>query len=247
MNINPQEAIMSHQFHREPAKGEVKGTHVTRNMGRADMQQLIDERIAKLAEAEKITKVELRELSRLVVEYITLEGVDDIARVNRLVEAVTPFNRRGLVPYCKHFLPFKSEQDENGKHIKFTTKIKSDKTLKAKYEEAKEFLSDPSNDFWSWSEKNLDVDKKAFNLSSYVTDAVTLAMNGKKETRSTEAADPLTPVEIIEAVLAAGIGVDDVINAVAVAESNKGAVKKELDKSEAEAKAVSNYETAVVV
>ena len=109
-----------------------------------------------LGNAEKITKETLRSLSREMLDAVHIGG--DIQPVNRLLDVLTPMNRKTCVLFFQHFSGhFYSEKDQ-----KFGKRDKAG--YAAKYVLAEEFLDDPLNNVWSWAERNIEMEAKPFTL-----------------------------------------------------------------------------------
>ena len=54
----------------------------------------INTKIEALAQAEKVTKAVLSELSRELLDYVLVDGTHDIAAVNRTLAVLTPMNKQ---------------------------------------------------------------------------------------------------------------------------------------------------------
>lgn len=119
--------------------------------------------IIALASSERTTKEELRVLSRTVLEAVHTTG--DIAYVNKLIEVLSPVNKKAARVYFLHFTGFALDEASG----LFVSKSKK------RYEKAKElsdqFLTDPNNNLWSWAERNIEVQKKDFDIKQ-VTKAI---------------------------------------------------------------------------
>lgn len=106
--------------------------------------------------AEKITKETLRTLSREMLDAVHIGG--DIQPVNRLLDVLTPVNRRACVLFFQHFTGhFYSEKDE-----KFGKRDKQN--YAAKYKASDEFLDDPLNNLWSWAAREIEMEAKPFTM-----------------------------------------------------------------------------------
>jgi hypothetical protein len=148
-----------------------------------------------LAHSERVTREQLRALSRTVLE--AHHATEDIGYTNRLLEVLTPVNRKVAVAYFEHFGGFHYD----------TALARFTKKSKKRYAEcvvlADKFLEDPMNNLWSWAERNIEVTKKEFELAQ-----VTAAMGAylKKATKA-----GMSQVDVLKAVLAAGITTDSII------------------------------------
>lgn len=161
----------------------------------------ITKRIDKLAASEKVTKAELSALSRELLFYVLTGHEDtpasyDVQAVNRLLGVLTPMNQRTSVLFFAHFLPFAFDENE----LKFgkLQQKKKDKFI----QQAREFLEDETNDIWAWAARNVKVEKKPVDWSKKISSDIQKALNAEGD-------DALTAKEVMVAVLAGGIGVDD--------------------------------------
>lgn len=112
--------------------------------------------LPQLQDAEKITKETLKTLSREMLDAVHVGG--DIQPVNRLLEVLTPMNRRACVLFFQHFSGhFYSEKDE-----KFGKRDKQN--YEEKYKLADEFLDDPLNNIWSWAAREIEMEAKPFTM-----------------------------------------------------------------------------------
>lgn len=166
-------------------------------------------KIDEVAGAERVTKQLLGELSRELLEYVP--DSNDVGMVNRLTNVLTPMNKATALLFFKHFLPW--SMDDAG--VTFTKKDKSEKRTAKKLDAIRKFLADEANNIWTWAEANVDVAKKEFSLADNITRAVELAINGKDESKSTLAAEPISAADIMLAVMKAGVGAEDILNAIA--------------------------------
>lgn len=140
----------------------------------------LEERIAKLADAEQLGYAQLKPLSRELLEYVPLSG--DIAMVNRLLQALKPVNRKACVAYFSHFLPW--VYDETVK--RFDGKMKSDKRIRAKAQAVDEFLSEADSSLYSWKKEKAA--EKEVDYIAKVTKAVGNALDegkGKADVNAT--------------------------------------------------------------
>lgn len=125
-----------------------------------------------LNNAEKVTKVTLRILSREMLDAVHVGG--DIQPVNRLLEVLTPVNRRVCVMFFQHFSGhFYSEKD-----AKFGKRDKAG--YAAKYKLAEEFLDDPLNNIWSWQAREVDMEAKPFTLLKITKQVESLLKKAEK-------------------------------------------------------------------
>lgn len=173
--------------------------------------------IAKLKAAEKITKQVMSELSRDILAYVMEER--DVRPVNLLLSkadgqwALSPVNWRFACKYFHHFLPFTSNYDEvkdcinnGGERTALFFKKLSPKKLVGKAEEIAIWLADENNDIWKWS-NSVAIDPPATNWLNRITDTVTKASDK----------GGLSAIDIMAAVMAAGIDADVLIKAISEA------------------------------
>lgn len=115
-------------------------------------------RIAKLEAAENTTRVELRELGNGVLHMVHEHG--NIVFANDLLNAkMTSINKRAMKLFLQYFTGF--HYDEATKL--FTKKNK--RVYDQRMAECMELLSDPTFDFWSWSDREVTVEAKPFDPS----------------------------------------------------------------------------------
>ena len=148
-----------------------------------------------LASSEKVTKENLKKLSRTVLEAVHVTG--DIGYVNRLIEVLTPVNKKTAIVYFKHFAGF-SFDDALGI---FTKKSKK------RYDEANtlsnEFLEDPLNNIWTWAARNIVVEQRAFTLD-VVTNNVKMYLQKAKDSG-------LSDKDVMRAIIKGGITADCIL------------------------------------
>ena len=121
----------------------------------------INEQIELLAKSEKITKALLGELSRTILAYVYLTG--DVTPVNRLLEVLTPMNKRTAVLYFKEFLAFRFNDDT------MSFKKKDKKVFDKKNAIVVEFLLDDDNNIWTWAEDNVKIEAKEVDWAKRLT------------------------------------------------------------------------------
>jgi hypothetical protein len=148
--------------------------------------------INKLAESEKVTKSELKTVSRSILQATHETG--QVMYMNKLVSILTPVNKKVAVLFLKAFTGYIYDEVLGA----FTKKSKK------KYDEAfadyVEFMNDPHNNIWTWANKHVEVAHKPFSLDK-VTSFMTNALKQAKGVG-------LTDVDIIKAVMKAGITPD---------------------------------------
>jgi len=163
-----------------------------------------EEAIATLAGAEKITKEVLRELSRSVLEVLHCDDAPDIRYVNRLLDVLTPMNKRTAVLYFQHFGGFYFNEKEGV----FGKKDKSkNEQGTPRYEACKAasiaFLEDPLNNIWSWAEQHVKLEAKKIDFKGKIISDIQKAMKADPKNNP----EPLEEDDVIKAVFEAGITV----------------------------------------
>lgn len=145
--------------------------------------------IIALAASEKVTKESLRELSRTVLN--AHHATEDVSYINKLIEVLTPVNRKVAVLYFKEFGGFIYD----AKALRFVKKSK--KHYDDAHAKAMEFLADPHNNIWTWAERNVEVEAKPFDIkkvTAFIENATKKAMeNG------------LTRLDVLRAAFAGGM------------------------------------------
>lgn len=169
--------------------------------------------IAEIAAAEKITKVKLSILSRDILGYVM--DTDDIQSVNRLLEVLTPMNKRVAVLFFSHFLPWDAERTTDGAFIRFGKRTKGEKKLTRSMKLIKEFLADVSNNIWTWADENVETDLKKKDFGGMIQRAVSKALEGDEKTDT----PPLARDAILAAIFAGGVSIEDMMEAIDVQES----------------------------
>jgi len=152
-----------------------------------------DKKVEALESAEKITRDVLRELSREVLFALHEHG--NIDYVNRLVQAkITPVNLKALTLFFQEFTGFFYSKNDKV----FAKKNK--RQYDAKKEACLEFLSDPHFNFWSWSERNIEIERKPLDLGRVTT----YIQNTLKKAE----ADNISQAEVIRAILDGGLEIE---------------------------------------
>lgn len=148
-----------------------------------------------LTGAEKITRSELMSLSRSVL--VALHEVEDIGYVNRILEVLTPVNKKVAIEYFRAWTGFRFDD-------KSKTFIKKDKK---RYDEIKQecikFLDDPLNNIWSWAERNIDIEPKEFDSARLKKSAESLLK--KAENNGFKKSD------VLKAMMESGITLDELV------------------------------------
>ncbi len=156
----------------------------------------LDATLETLKGAERITKETLRILSREMLDAIHVGG--DIQPVNRLLEVLTPMNRKTCVLFFQEFSGHLYSENEE----KFT---KRDKGNYAKKEQASaEFLDDPMNNIWSWViRKGLEVgEPKEFTLLKITKQTESLLKKADKA--------GFKQADVFKAMIAGGLEMDTI-------------------------------------
>ena len=126
---------------------------------REDFVYSFNAALVQLKDAEKITRVVLRDLSRYLLA--ALHGEDgllygDIQYVNQVLPVLTPVNKKVFVLFMKHFTGF---HYDDGLGV-FTKKSK--KRAEEAQQNAIAFLQDPNQNIWTWADRNVEVEAKPF-------------------------------------------------------------------------------------
>lgn len=158
--------------------------------------------IKVLAESERITKDALRSLSRecLMLLHYESNKQGDISPVNQVLKVLTPVNKKAWLLFMQEFAGFIYSEKEDT----FTRKDK--KLYDEKCKAACDLLDDPHQNIWTWAERNIKMEKKAFKLETL----------GKDVKRALEAEDEdgnllYSKADILRTVLEHGITTDDLI------------------------------------
>jgi len=166
----------------------------------------INESIETLQNAEKVTKAVLSELSRSILEYICVDTDDgkaseDSQVANRLIDVLTPVNKKVAVEFFVKMLPFHVLRTEEGEFQAFAKKDK--KQWESKVDKIVEFLSDPHQNIWTWAERNIELVSKPMDFAK-----LNQAMGQliKKATKAKLGHD-----HIVQAMLANGISMEDMM------------------------------------
>lgn len=150
-------------------------------------------KIEALEKAEKITRDVLRELSREVLFALHEHG--NIDYVNRLMQAkITPVNLKALTLFFQEFTGFFYSKEDKV----FSKKNK--RQYDAKKEACLEFLSDPHNNFWTWANREIEMERKAFDpkkVTRYIENSLKKAE-----------ADGFTQADVIRAILDGGLEIE---------------------------------------
>jgi len=184
------------------------------------LHNVVMARFEAIANAEKITRVELAALSRDLLVYVP--DTQNIEIVNRLLIILTPVNRRAAILYFGHFLPWEKENDKDGVFQRFGKKMLGEKKLAKKTAAIAEWLHDEANTIWTWAEDNIQMDKKK-DFKAVIARAVKQALAGddKSETPA------LDPMDIMAAVFEGGMTLDAMLAAVEKRQAELAAAEAE--------------------
>jgi len=174
-------------------KGLVMSNKVIFN--KAAFEQAFGASLILLAGSEKVTKAELQVLSRSVLEATHI--TEDHGYMNRLIQVLTPVNKKVAIAFLKHFSGF-SFDDALGAFGK-----KSKKRYDAAHKLSIEFLEDPMNNIWSWADRNIEIVQKDFSLAD-VTAGVKRNLKKAKEAGFTQA-------QVFKAMIDGGLEIDTVL------------------------------------
>lgn len=156
--------------------------------------------IKALQESERITKGALGSLSRDVLEALHTEGKTqgDVQYINRLLDVLTPVNKRAAIAFFQAFAGFLFNEKENH----FTKKDKQH------YEEkrilAMANLQDDKWDIWVWQKDNLAVEAKPITLEK-------IAQTVKQMLKKADD-NGLKRMDVLAAMMQGGIEADELIN-----------------------------------
>lgn len=184
----------------------------------ADMVVSIEEKMAALANAERVTKVALRELSRELLFHYQLTG--DVCLINKLLGLVdeqsntfvlTPMNWKVCVLYFRAFIPHGSNYVQIKDYLSGKSTVrepfvfgkKSGNRAKKIGDSLVEWLEEDANNIWTWQSENVSVETRPKNYFKEVAKAVTNAMDEEKGNLSTS--------EVIQAVMEGGVSADEIL------------------------------------
>lgn len=157
----------------------------------ATYEQLM-ETIGKVAAAERVTKQGLSALSRDILNYVV--DTEDVRPVNALLGMdgdgkflLTPINWRISVQYFHHFIAFTSNFDDvkeyaikgKGKRVALVFNKKAKKRWDKCVQLINEWLDDPANDIWVWS-NNAEMDAAPVDYAKKIQSAVKSALDEGK-------------------------------------------------------------------
>lgn len=168
--------------------------------------QKINELIEALGNAEKVTKESLITLSRDVLEYIMVDqgngkASEDSQVANRLLDVLTPVNKKVCIAFLSHFLAFHTSKNEEGEFVSFGKKDKQhwDKKLDLVIS----FLAEPHNNVWTWADRNIEIAPKPMDFAKLNQAMGQLIKKAEKAHLGHE--------NVIRAMLANGISLDELL------------------------------------
>ena len=183
----------------------------------------IRETIKSIAAAERITKVQLGQLSRDMLKFINIQGHDRIDLVNELTVVLTPVNKRTAILFFKHHLPWSFDDATKTFMKKFDAGKKTDRKLA----DTQKLLDDVNANIWTWAESNVKVEFTAPNFNKAIIDVLTKAQAGKINPETGEAVGALSVYEIMQAVLQSGIEADAMLDTIgAIEAANVAAIEE---------------------
>lgn len=168
-----------------------------------NLKTIVYQRLEAIANAEKITRVELAALSRELLIYVP--ETNDIDIVNRLLGVLTRMNERVAILYFGHFLPWVQEKDAQDNFTRFGKKMDGDKKVTKRMALITEWLKDEANDIWSWSDANIELKQR--DLVSPIGRAINKALEGDEKTDTA----PVSPLEVVAAIFGSNLTLADMI------------------------------------
>lgn len=148
-----------------------------------------------LRSAERVTRAVLMDLSRDV--WAAFHTTEDVSYINRILEVLTPVNRRVAIEFFKEFSGFNYDEKKG----EFSRKDKKH------YEDKKAaiiaWLEDPLNNLWTWAERNIDIEPKDFDADRLKKSVSQLMQKADK--------NGFKKADVLKAMLEAGLTVDELI------------------------------------
>ena len=155
--------------------------------------------IESIANAEKVTKLELGMFSRDVIFYVA--ETKDIQPVNALLKVLTPANNKAAVQYFAHFLPY--NWDKEAKGFSNMNKKKADDMFSA----VLEWLEDDTRNLWVWLADQGGNPPKAKEYAKKVENLVKKSLEDEAEGISEEV--------LLNAIIAGGLSAGALLNLLA--------------------------------
>lgn len=184
------------------------------------LHNVIMARLDAIANAEKITRHELANLSREFLVYVP--DTQDVDLVNRLLGVLTPMNKATCILYFQHFLPWECENDKDGHFQRFGKKMLGEKKLAKRMTAIADWLAVEENNVWTWAKDNVDLTKKP-DFKARVTSSIKKALEGDAE----KEVAPLSALELLTAIFDGGFKLDDMLAASAVWSEARAAAETE--------------------
>ena len=172
-------------------------------MNTKELKNSVYARLETIANAEKITKAEMVPMAEELLQYVP--ETDDIDVVNRLFVVLNPATRASAIVFFRHFLPWKSEEDKDGKFNRFGKRMDGNRAVETRMKRIAEFLADKDATFWNWVDDNVEVKQK--NFGATVSNAVKKALKGDEKSNT----PALTPHEVLVAMFDGGITLEDMV------------------------------------
>lgn len=160
-----------------------------------------DKVLDSLQQSEKITKATLLTLSRDLLLLLHTQNTKqgDIGYINRVINVLTPVNRRAFLAFCKEFTGFILNEDGT-MFLK-----KSKKHYEEVAERAIEWLNDPHNNIWTWSETRLTVEAVPTPFNAEYVKKQTAALLKKADKAG------MSQAELMGAIFDAGFTIDSIM------------------------------------
>ena len=137
-------------------------------------KSVIETNISRVAKAERITKALLSSLSRDLIAYVYETA--DVAMVNRLIQVLTPVNKKVAALYFPAMLGWSFDEATST----FGGKLK-DKVFGKRYDAAVEFLSVDTNNIWVWADNEIVIAAKPKDYAKKITELVTKALKDEEQ------------------------------------------------------------------
>ena len=169
----------------------------------SNLKQSVYALLERVKEGENITRPALGQISRELLLYVPES--QDIEAVNRLIGVLTPMNRRAAILYFSHFLPWEVEKDNDGNFVRFGKKFEGEKKTKRRMSLIDEWLKDEANNFWTWTDVNIQIKQKDFPAMIARTIKKALEGDVKSDTPA------LNKVQIMQAVMEGGVGLVELL------------------------------------
>lgn len=170
--------------------------------------ETLSARIALIAASEKVTKQELGLLSREALTYV-LES-EDVRPINNLLGKdgegnylLTRNNRVVAGMYFSEFVPFSKNgaKVSDGEQLVF---VKKKARVYDKYvAKIIDWLGVGTNDIWSWAAENVQFEAKPKEYAGKIEKLVKKAL--------ADEAEGITKVDVLKAVMSAGISIEDLL------------------------------------